>query len=182
MLSNIITLFLKSSPHFLFPVPQTHPTTLFAFLTISLICALSVALSLNLEPKYLNSFTCTIFLPSQLHSFSTLFFFLFLNTIIFVLSTFTSSFFFLTYFPRFFIISFISLSLFLIITKSFPNTRLQNYPPLVIFIIYNHSPSFSLTFTLRFALAYISLIFVPAIRLFLCPPCQDFFFISLFGM
>jgi hypothetical protein len=33
--------------HFLSPIPQTHPTTLIAFLTTSLTCALSVALSLK---------------------------------------------------------------------------------------------------------------------------------------
>jgi hypothetical protein len=47
MFSNIIILLLKSPPHFLSPIPQTHPTTLSAFLTISQIYALSVALSLN---------------------------------------------------------------------------------------------------------------------------------------
>jgi hypothetical protein len=59
---------------------------------------------------------------SQFHSFSSLFLFLLLNTIIFVFSTFTSSFFFLTYFHRLFIISFISLSLFATITKFLPTT------------------------------------------------------------
>jgi hypothetical protein len=44
MLSNIIILLLKSPSHLLSPIPQTHPTTLFDFLTISLICALSVYL------------------------------------------------------------------------------------------------------------------------------------------
>jgi hypothetical protein len=63
------------------------------------------------------------FLPSQFHSFSSLFLFLLLNTIIFF-STFTSSFFFLKHFPRFFNISFISLSL-LPIIKSSANYRLQ---------------------------------------------------------
>jgi hypothetical protein len=67
--------------------------------------------------------SCSFFLPSQFHSFSSFFLFLFLNTIIFVFSTFTSSFSFLRYFPRFFIISFISLSLFATITKSFANAR-----------------------------------------------------------
>jgi hypothetical protein len=42
-LSNIIILFLKSLSHFLFLIPHIR----FAYLTISLICALSVALSLN---------------------------------------------------------------------------------------------------------------------------------------
>jgi hypothetical protein len=32
MLSNIIILLLKSPPHFLSPIPHTHPTTLFTFL------------------------------------------------------------------------------------------------------------------------------------------------------
>jgi hypothetical protein len=93
MLSNMIILFLKSPPHFLLPIPQTHLTTLFAFLTIYL------------------SDMCLIrdFLSSQFHSFSSLFLFLILNTIIFIFLTFTSNFFFLIYFPRFFIISFISL-------------------------------------------------------------------------
>jgi hypothetical protein len=36
MLPNIIILLLKSPPHFLSPIPQTHPTTLFAFFTTPL--------------------------------------------------------------------------------------------------------------------------------------------------
>jgi hypothetical protein len=55
-------------------------------------------------PKYLNPLTLSILLSSHFHSFSSLFLFLLLNTIIFVFSIFTSSFFFLTYFPRFLII------------------------------------------------------------------------------
>jgi hypothetical protein len=60
MLLNIIILLLKAPLLFLSPIPQAHPTTFIAFLTISLICALSVALSILLS----------IFLPFQLHSFS----------------------------------------------------------------------------------------------------------------
>jgi hypothetical protein len=114
MLSNIIILLLKSPPHFLSPIPQHIPL----LLTISLICGFY----LNVYPKYFNWFTCSIFLPSQFHSFSSLFLFFLWNTIIFVFSTFISSFFFLTYFHRFVIISFISLSLFAAITKFLPTT------------------------------------------------------------
>jgi hypothetical protein len=41
---SILSLLLKSPPHFLSPILHTHSTTLFAFLTVSLLCALSVAL------------------------------------------------------------------------------------------------------------------------------------------
>jgi hypothetical protein len=37
MLSNIIILLLKSPPHFLFSIPHTHSTILFAFLTMWLV-------------------------------------------------------------------------------------------------------------------------------------------------
>jgi hypothetical protein len=47
MLSNIIILLPNSPPRFLSPIPQTHPTKIFAFLTTSLTCALSMALSLK---------------------------------------------------------------------------------------------------------------------------------------
>jgi hypothetical protein len=64
MLSNIIILLLKSPSHFLSSILQTHPTTLFVFLTISLTRALSVAFSLNVEPKYLNSSYFSFWRPS----------------------------------------------------------------------------------------------------------------------
>jgi hypothetical protein len=50
MVSNIIILLLKSPPHFLSLIPHTHPTTLFAFLTISLMCASSLTIPLRLTP------------------------------------------------------------------------------------------------------------------------------------
>jgi hypothetical protein len=99
-----------------------HPTTLFAFLIISLICALSVALSLVtqiFELVYLFYFP-----SSQFHTFSSVFLILLLNTIIFVFSIFTFSFFCLTYFPRF---SFISRSPFATITKLSTNARRQTF-------------------------------------------------------
>jgi hypothetical protein len=140
---------LKHLHSLLFP---THiPLYLVCLPHYNLMCALSVVLSLNVYPKYLNSFTRSIFLPSQFHSFSLLFFlFLLLNTIIFVFSTFTcikkialsSSH---RYFLRFFIISFISLSLFAAITKS-ANARLQTFslptptPPLVFSLSFHPYP------------------------------------------
>jgi hypothetical protein len=48
-------------------------------------------LSLNVQPKYLNSFTSSISLPFQFHWFSSL-----LHSFFFVFSTFTSRFFFHT--------------------------------------------------------------------------------------
>jgi hypothetical protein len=135
MLSNIFVL--SYSPH------TSH-------YLVCLMCALSMVLSLNVYSKNLNSFTRSIFLPSQFHSFSLLFFlFLLLSTIIFVFSAFTcikkNSSFFVTYFLRVFIISFISLSLFAAITKS-ANARLQTFslptptPPLVCSLSFHPYP------------------------------------------
>jgi hypothetical protein len=77
MLSNIILLLLKSPPHFLFPIPQTHPTTLFAFLNISLIrisfveCATQLVYSFYFPsfPVLLILFTLPLFPPTP--SFSS---------------------------------------------------------------------------------------------------------------
>jgi hypothetical protein len=110
-----------------------------------------------------NSFTCSIFLPSQFHFFSSLFLFLLLN-IIFVFSTFTSSFFFLTYvlsqvLRHFFHFSFALCHNYHIVRKRHTpyivNSRgLSEQPCLTPFVVSNHSPSFSSTFTLLIPLSF----------------------------
>jgi hypothetical protein len=121
MLPNIIILL-----HFLSPIPQTHPTTLFAFHTISLICALSVQIFELVILFYFPSF--------RFHLFSSLFLFLLLNTINFVFSTFTSSFFFLTTVPDFFHFSFT-------LCRNYQVLRKRQAPNFLFYLRYHPAPS-----------------------------------------
>jgi hypothetical protein len=122
----------KSRHHFSFSCtlsPQVLPVVsgfFDSFPSFLLVCGFVSFTQLYIHPSSFCSQSFRFFtgkpVSSQFHSFSSLFLFLLLNTIIFVFSTFTSSFFFLTYFHRLCIISFISLSLFATITKFLPTT------------------------------------------------------------
>jgi hypothetical protein len=119
---------MKSPPHFLSPIPYTHPTTLFAFLTTSIMCASlveGVAQVLELAHSfYLPSFPLPLILFAHSFSFVEHHQFRLLNR-----------FFFLTYFSRLVIISFISLSLSLLLLPNHPQTPGSKLSPYAL-----HSP------------------------------------------
>ncbi|KYN45274.1 hypothetical protein ALC56_00280, partial [Trachymyrmex septentrionalis] len=93
MLSNNFTLHLMSPLNFLSPKLHIHPIAILAFLTLSLICPSSLLLLFIIYPRYLISFTSSIFFPPH-HQLPT--FFLppsFWNTTTFDFSVLNSSFF-----------------------------------------------------------------------------------------